>query len=413
VKKVFLLYKNAYGGLSQSAWILSVIMLINRSGSMVVPFLAVYLTTELKFSVEQAGIIMAVFGLGSMVGSYMGGFLTDKFGQFWVQFLSLSLGGLMFIILGQISLFVLLAAWMFLLSVVTDSLRPANAASISLYAKPENITRAFSLNRMAVNLGYSIGPAVGGLLAAVSYSLLFYVDGFTCIVAGFIFFFFFRNKKTNVAHKDIIQEEELTPKGKTAFQDVRYILFAICCVMFAMTFFQLFVTLPLYYRDVYNMHETNIGLLIGLNGLMVFLFEMVIVYLIGQKLAKSKLIIAGTLLAGLSFSLLNLFEGGWVLYLAMIALSFGEIFAMPFMVTYTVERSGPRTRGSYMGMYALSYSTAFVIAPFIGTKIISNYGYMPLWYGAGALSILTAAGFYLTMREEKQPHPVKIPVESH
>lgn len=399
------MYRNAYGGLSQAAWILALIMLINRSGSMVVPFLSVYLTVEVGLTLERAGIILSIFGLGSMAGSFLGGWLTDRFGQFRVQFLSLTVGGLLFFVMGEIRQFEWLAVWIFILSLVTDCLRPANASSIALYARPENITRAFSLNRMAINLGFSIGPAVGGLLAAISYQWLFVTDGLTCIMAGLLFFFFFRGRKPNTPMP--VTEKAAHPASqnikKTAWHDARFLIFILCCTLFAIVFFQLFFTLPLYYRDVYKLSEGGIGLLIGLNGLIVFLFEMVIVYLVGQKADIRMLIISGTLLVGLSFIMLIFISDKWMLYLSMIVLSFAEIFAMPYMVTYTTQRSGPQTMGSYMGLYSLAYATAFVMAPFLGTRIIANIGYDCLWWTSAALSVLSAMGFYFVLRPQSSP----------
>ncbi|MBA3898781.1 MAG: MFS transporter [Bacteroidetes bacterium] len=401
MKRVLLLYKNAYGGLSNAAWLLALIMFINRAGSMVIPFLSIYLITQLKLSVAEVGIVLSAFGLGSMAGSFLGGYLTDRIGQFKVQFMSLTVGGLMFLVLAYVKTYEYLVVWLFLVSTVADSLRPANASSVALYARPENVTRAFSLNRMAVNLGFSIGPAIGGLLAAMSYFWLFMVDGFTCIAAGFLFYFAFRNRKTYQPENSKTSETGEKIKRVSAFKDKRYLAFAFCCCIFATLFFQLFTTLPLYYREIYQLPEENIGLLLGLNGLVVFVFEMVLVYLYGNKFKTHQFIVTGILLTGLSFVLLNLFEGAWILYLAMIVLSFSEIFAMPFMVTYTVERSGAHNKGSYMGLYALSYSTAFVIAPFLGTQIIMHYGFDYLWWFAGVLAIIGALGFYLALNVKK------------
>lgn len=396
--RIIRLYKNAYGGLSPAAWMLALVMLINRSGSMVMPFLSIYLIHELGYDVEKAGVILGIFGLGAMAGSYLGGWLTDKFGQFNVQFLSLTLGGVMFYVLSYVRTYEVLAVYIFLVSMVVDSLRPANAASVALYAKPQNITRAFSLNRMAVNLGFSLGPALGGILAAYSYHWLFMVDGTTCLLAGFLFFFYFRKREPNK------QEAPGTigslPLMKSVWHDGRFVLFCICVVLFASSFFQFFFTLPLYFRDVYKLSEAHIGILLGLNGFIVFVFEMVLVYLIGTRIQGRTLIIFGCLLTGTAFVLLNLFQLPLVLYISVIVVSFGEIFAMPYMITFTTERSGPNTKGSYMGLYSLTYATAFVIAPILGTRLIANYGFNTLWWIIGALSVLTSLGFYLVVNSD-------------
>jgi predicted MFS family arabinose efflux permease len=194
---------------------LSLVMLINRSGTMVIPFLSVYLTGTLGFSINQAGIILSCFGIGSMAGAILGGSATDRYGHFIVQTVSLIGGGILFMLLGFVSGFYAFIAMIMVLSVVYESLRPANASSVAGYAKPENVARAFSLNRMAINLGFSIGPALGGLLAAISYRWLFITDGAGCIIAGLYFFLYFRNRKGNPLpkHDHIHDTAPLLPAG--------------------------------------------------------------------------------------------------------------------------------------------------------------------------------------------------------
>ncbi|GEO06817.1 MFS transporter [Adhaeribacter aerolatus] len=391
MNRVLTLYRNAYGGLSRPAWMLAMVMFINRSGAMVVPFLSVYLTEALGFSLKQAGLALSAFGLGSMCGSFLGGWLTDRVGHFRVQFYSLILGGSFFFMLLQLKSFLPFVGGLFILSLITECLRPANSSSVAFYAKPENLTRAFSLNRMAINLGFSIGPAIGGLLATISYQWLFMADGITCILAGLFFYFYFNSRK---GYQPKIQPEKTVEKSNSSpYQDYPYLVFAFLCTCFAVVFFQFFTTLPLYYRQVYVLSEARIGTLLGLNGFIVFLFEMILIYLIGQRISFTRLIVSGILLNGFSFILLNLVYGQFVLFIAMLLLSMAEIFAMPFMATITVNRSNDHNRGAYMGLYSLSYSAAHILAPYLGTSIVAAYGFTTLWWLAGIFSVLTAIGF--------------------
>lgn len=408
--RVINLYKNAYGGLSEAAWILALVMFINRSGSMVLPFLGVYLTDGLNFDLKQAGLVMSMFGVGSMAGAFIGGWLTDTIGQFKVQVGSLLLGSLMFFLISGITSYYLLIPGIFLLSLISESLRPANASSVSFYAKPENITRAFSLNRMAVNLGFSIGPALGGVIAAISFSWLFIADGITCMAAGLLFFFYFKNKPGNQLknRKANVDNNAKVNHSRSAFTDIRFLLFIIMSILFATCFFQIFTTLPLYFRQEYRLSEYTIGALLASNGLVVFLVEMVLVYTIGNRISIWKLIASGTLLLGLAFISFN-FTGNLILFFGIIALiSLSEILAMPYMVTVTTKRAPVGKQGEYMGLYTFSFSSAFVLAPFLGTRIIDTYGFSTLWYAVGMLALVTAVGFYFAIRwmgieETEQP----------
>lgn len=406
MKSVINLYKNAFGGLSPAAWMLALVILINRSGTMVIPFLSVYLTSSLGFTLVETGWVMGAFGLGAIVGSFLGGWLTDRIGSFKIQTFSLIAGGLMFFALSQIKNFYPLTIFIFCVSVITEMMRPANQLSVASYAKPENVTRAFSLNRMAINLGFSVGPALGGLLAAISYDSLFIADGITCIGAGLVFFFYFRNKQANPNTQRSTPDEDAP--DKSVWHDFSFLGFILLVMCFAMMFFQLFTTWPIYHREYFQLAEQEIGLLLGLNGMIVFLVEMILVYKIGDKIPIHWLIVFGTLLNALAFICLSRIDAKYGLYLACIIISFAEIFAMPFMVTHTVNRSGKRNKGAYMGLYAVGFASAFMFAPLIGTNLISHLGFQNTWMITGIFGVFVAVGFYFILKK----YNVRIPAES-
>jgi predicted MFS family arabinose efflux permease len=172
-------YRNAYSGLSRETWLLSLIMLINRSGTMVVPFMALYLTDpdEMGFSIGKAGVVVGLFGAGAFCGAWLGGRLTDKIGFYPVQLITLTGGGILFMILGQMKTYPLICLFTFLLSFVNEAFRPANSTAIAFYSKEENRTRSYALNRLAINIGWAVGSGLGGFLAHINYELLFWVDG--------------------------------------------------------------------------------------------------------------------------------------------------------------------------------------------------------------------------------------------
>lgn len=180
------LYRDAYTGLSRDTWYLTLVMLINRSGTMVVPFMTIYCTQKLHFTLTQAGFIMGLFGFGSIIGALIGGKITDRFGFYIQQIVALFSGGVMFIVTRYLTSYPLLCVGVFVLSICNESFRPANAAAVAFYSTAENCTRSYSLNRLAVNLGWAVGGALGGFLASVSYGLLFWADGCTNVLAALL-----------------------------------------------------------------------------------------------------------------------------------------------------------------------------------------------------------------------------------
>ncbi|MCU0450440.1 MAG: MFS transporter [Bernardetiaceae bacterium] len=392
---LFQLYRQAYGGLPRAAWLLAGVMLVNRCGTMVVPFLALYLTKARGFGMEQAGDMLSFFGLGAILGSYLGGQLTDRFGYFKVQFWSLLLGGGLFFVLMLAQTYAQVAVCVLVLSTVGEAFRPANSASVAHYNPPQNLPRAYALNRLASNLGFSVGPALGGFLASHSYDWLFVADGLTSIAAAGLIWWFFRPEGGgNRAHQTAASAPTQAPApGRSPYTDGYYLAFMGLVLMFATGFFQLFSTLPLYYKEVYRLSEDQIGWLMTLNGVVVVLVEMVVVYRFGQRPGLLRLISWGTLLSGLAYAMLNwLFHWSW-LVLGMVVLSLGEIFAMPFMASVAVSRATQANRGRYMALYNMAYSAAHVLAPALGTRIAAAWGFPTLWYGVGAAGLLTWLGF--------------------
>ena len=154
------LYEDAYAGLSRSTWWLSLVMLINRSGTMVVPFMTMYMTQHFRVGIGKAAFVMSLFGLGSVAGALLGGRITDKIGFYYVQLCTLAGGGVMFIVLGQMKSYTAICTASFFLSMVNEAFRPANAVAIAHYSKEENRTRSYSLNRLAINLGWAVGGTI-------------------------------------------------------------------------------------------------------------------------------------------------------------------------------------------------------------------------------------------------------------
>ncbi|MGV3765861.1 MAG: MFS transporter [Chitinophagaceae bacterium] len=395
-KQFFQLYLDSYRGLSRPSWMLALIMLINRSGAMVIPFLGIYMTQHLHFSLKETGTVLSCFGLGAVLGSLLGGWLTDRIGNFIVQVSSLFLSVPVFCLLPQLQTPGTLAIGVFVLSVVTETFRPANSVSLVSYAKPENITRAFSLNRMAINLGFSIGPAIGGFLASISYNWLFYGNAITAGAAGIVFFFYFRSLKAK--GQTVKTETPSLAPGKSPWKDAPFLLFSLLCSVYAIIFFQILNTMPVFYRESHGLTEQEIGLLLAFNGMVVFLLEMILVHLAEKSISTMRVIVYGTLLCAFSFFML-LVPGLWALYFGMFLLSVSEILAMPFMSTVTMQRATPRKQGAYMGLNAMAFSIAHIASPLLSTGMAADAGYEALWITTGVASIALATGFWLVMRK--------------
>ena len=404
LQPVVRLYQNAYRGLSPSVWLLAGVMLINRCGTMVLPFMTLYLTQHLNYSVTDAGIIMAVFGAGALVGTFLGGRLTDQFGFYYIQLVSLLFGGFFLIALQFITGFYALCGSVFVFTLLGDSFRPANQAAIAFYSDADTRTRAFSLNRLAINLGWAVGGGLGGWLAGVNYGLLFWVDGLTCIAAGLVLW---RHLPVPAAQfvqpSDPLVTHPSTPLSgpiTSPYRDTLFVAFVVCSSLYFTVFMQLFSIVPLYFKQVLGLTEGRIGALMALNGLLIVVIEMALVYrLEQQKRAKTSLIMVGALLMAVSYMVLG-FTGAFMSALIFILLiTLSEMLAMPFIQSFTVERSSPATRGQYLALYAMGGALAQTLAPAFGSQMVTHFGYPAHWLAVTGLSLVSAGGFWWVGRK--------------
>lgn len=398
--RLFKIYADSFKGLSLESWMLSIVMLINRTGSMVLPFLGVYMIDHLKFSLEQSGLVLACFGVGSVIGSWLGGYLTDKIGEYYVQASALFISVPLFCLYPFFNTPVALGIMVLTQSIVSEVFRPANSVAIAKYARPQNLTRAFSLNRMAVNLGFSIGPALGGLMAAYSYDLLFYGNAFFTLAAGFMYLYFFnrRQKLFRLKKERSAQFEgtEIVPesvKERSPYRDGPFIIFCILCAFFSMCFFQLMNTLPLFYKNDLGLSQSNIGLLMGTNGFVVVIFEMLLVHIAEKRFSPGQTLLYGTLMCALSFFLLAFSPGLAILFLSISLLSLGEILVLPFMATITAQRAGTTNKGAYMGANGMAFSLAFIVSPILGTGIAETFSFSNLWIGTTIILVICSIAF--------------------
>ena len=380
-----------YKNLSKEIWILAFITLINRAGAMVVPFLTLYLTTSLGFTPIEVGYIMTFYGFGSLFGTFLGGKLTDKLGYFKIMYLSLFLGGVSFFILQFLETFWQFSIGLFFLITIIDLFRPAMWVAIQDYSTEETKTRSITLIRLAINLGFSVGPALAGLIIAVlGYKALFWVDSITTIVAGVLFYFYLYQKTKVVVKTKLEKVQQLSP-----YKDFQFLLFWFAIFLMGFTFVQIIEILPLFYHDIIKLDEKTIGLLWALNGGLIFLTEMPIVEKLDKKYNHINLIIIGLVLFALSFLVLNTVYTVWVAIIGMLLLTLGEIFSFPFSNTYAMQRSKKGNQGAYMALYGMTFSVAFILGPNIGMYIIENFGYTTLWYtmiGVLFLSMLILLG---------------------
>jgi len=373
---------------------------------MAVPFMGLYVTQSLHRSEMDAGLIITLFGVGSILGSATGGKLTDIIGFRPVQILSSIIGGLLFILFSTITHFSTLCILSVIISFFSEAFRPANFTAVAHYAKKNTITRSYSLNRLAVNIGWSAGISIAGIIASINYKLLFIVEGSVSILVG-ISILFLLPKVHDFIKK--AKENRSTMVILKPWQDGFYVKFILLTTLFITCAFLMFRVVPVFFKEEWQIDEFAIGIIIGLNGAIIALFEMIMINKIEKKRSPMYFIIIGSVLFAASYLILSAPVSFHLAaaVLTIVIFTGGEMFALPFINTIVISRSNEHNRGLYAAGYTLSWSCAQVVGPLAGFFIAKHLGYNWLWFGLACILLLCAYGF--SMLDKKQEKTILSP----
>lgn len=386
-------YLEAYRGLPREVWLLAIVLFVNRSGMMVFPFLALYLTEELKLNDAAAGWMMSVYGVGAMIGAYLGGRLSENFGALRVQTICMFLAAPLFLLVPLWDNWPQIAVSLLVLAIVNEAVRPANATAIARVTDTEIRPKAYALQRLASNLGFSIGPALGGHIAKVHYGLLFVVDALTTLLAASALLYFFRMRRAENPAKDELPKKT----GSSPLTNNRFVLFLLLKLATYTVFMQFLVTYPLYLHDHFRLEEHQIGYMFAVNTITIVLFEMVLVDY-ARRWPLVRLIGWGSFLCCTGFGMLPFGSSTAYCILAMIVVTIGEMLSFPSSAAYVSRLSPPGNEGRYMGWYTLTHSLAWICAPTLGATI---YDINPttMWLSGLAIGVVVLLGFHFLATE--------------
>ncbi|GIK21466.1 MAG: MFS transporter [Chlorobi bacterium] len=383
--------------LPHDMWALFFTSLINRSGTMVIPFLALYLTKKIGVTPTEAGTALLVYGAAAFIAAPLTGKLSDKIGSIKIMQFSLYGSGLLFFIYSFISDYKLILAATFVLAAVNEAFRPANLSLITEIVTPPQRRMAFALNRLAINAGMSIGPVIGGFLTLIDYHYLFYANAFASIAAG-VYFNSVRWSSLSPAEADIVKEK---PKIKFGILNDKHFLFFLFAIIPAnLVFFQHLGALPLYIVNDLNYSTAAFGLFGSINTVLIIIAEVPLNNMMSNTPYRKSLMI-GASLAGLGFGGFAIAGSTLPLIIAIIIFTFGEMIFFPTTAAYTSEITPPERRGEYMGYYQMTFSFAFSAGPWLGTVVYENFGSAFLWNSALFFGMITAVLMFFI--KEKNP----------
>src|SRR4051812_9074143 len=257
-------------GLPREIWLLFATNLINRAGMMVLPFLVIYLTRALHFSAARAGFIFAVYGATATIAGPISGKLSDRIGALPIMRASLLTSGVALFLYPFARSFAAVVAVTVAWAACSELFRPASLAAIAHVVSADQRKPAFALNRLAINLGMSIGPALGGFLATVSFRSMFVVDGLTTILAAIVLMLSGWSLPTGGTDH---QSQKHHGETSTILGDRKLVVFLVAEFLVAIVFYQHESTLSLFMVDYLDFSPAFYGALFTINTLLIVALE--------------------------------------------------------------------------------------------------------------------------------------------
>lgn len=394
--------------LPRSFWILFAGTFINRFGTFVWPFLAIYLTRQ-GYSITAASFAVSAFAVGSLCGGLTGGWLADHFGRRNTIVLGTFLSAISFMLLYAAGSLPAIIACTLLTGFTSGIYHPAIGALLADIVPEAQRVRAYAAMRVAANAGFACGAATGGVLAHYSFFWLFAGDAISTALYGCIAFIWLPHGLRTAREKTARWGESLRHiAGDRPFVAlwISAFLAALVYAQFASTYSLHIIRSGLNF-DAFGFHigpETVYGLLVGWNGAFVTLAELPLTSATLRFDAR-RVMAVGYILVGLGFAMNAFAHTIFALWVAMTIFTIGEMISAP-MTSAQVARFAPeRMRGRYMGALGLSWNIAGIFGPLIGFRLLA-FEPLLVWLLCGALGLAAAFTIWRFGRPADTPAPI-------
>ncbi|HEY7489326.1 MAG TPA: MFS transporter [Streptosporangiaceae bacterium] len=372
------------GGFPRAFWVLWAGTLINRLGTMVEPFLGLYLTTVRGMSLAQTGLVLAVLGVGSVFAQLMGGWLADRIGRRATLAGSMLTNGLALLALGYADGLAAIVIATLVLGLTLDMYRPASSALVADLVPPSDRPRAYGLIYWVVNLGFAVAMVLGGTLARAGFAWLFWVDALTC--AAFAALVWRAVPETRVRRRSAAR----VARGfADVLRDRVMVAYTLLQLAFTFVLMQSLTTLPLA-MNADGLAPHDFGLVAGLNGIVIISVQPWVSPWAARR-DYSVVIAAGFLIVGTGYGLTSLAGPLWTYAGTVFVWTLGEILVASVGQAVVADLAPAHLRGRYSGLWGIAWSGGFLLAPLIGTRLLA-VGAPVLWLTCAALCTAAAGG---------------------
>jgi MFS family permease len=402
--------KRLYAEYPRQFWLLYAGMLISATGgSMVWPFMTIYVRQRLGIPLTTVGLLLAINSGSALVATLIAGPVADRLGRKGVMVLSLFSRCTVFV---AMSLADSLPAWAVLMAAsgaLNPLFRVGTNAMVADLLPADRRAGAYALIRMSANVGVAIGPAVGGFIASVSYAYAFYAGAAASAVFGLLVLFFVR-ETLPLAQQE--PDEAATNGGATngrpasgsreggygrLLRDRPFLAFCAISVLAIIPASLMFVLLPIYAKELFGMPESQYGFVMATNAAMVVLLQFPITRST-ERFPPLVVMAAGALVYALGVGSVALGSAFPHFLLSMVVLTFGEMLLVPTGTTLTANLSPPDMRGRYMGFYGLTWEVGIGIGPVLGGFLNDRIAPVAIWYGGLVTGLVATLGYLVLGR---------------
>jgi len=389
--------RTVYAEYPRQFWILLGSSFIDSvGGAMMFPYFTLYLTKRFGVGMTEVGLVFAVFSITGVIGSTIGGALTDRLGRKSMLIFGLVASATSTLLMGLANSFALFVTVALVVGMMANTGQPAQRAMVADLLPAEKRTQGFAMLRVVHNAAVALGPAIGGFVAARSYMALFVTDAIASTITATILYFAIRESRPISASEAAGEAQPgiLKTFGGyfVALRNGTFMLFMGAYLLQIMASQQMFSTLPVFMRDYRGFSEQSFGFVVTLNGLMVVLFQFPITRAC-SKIARLRLMALGAVFYALGLVMFGLVTPYVLFLLAMGIATIGEMMTAPTSQAMASELAPEDMRGRFMAVYGLSWSVSSAIAPTLAGIVIDGGHANWVWYGASILGLVAAAAY--------------------
>lgn len=376
-------------------WIIVGVHFVDKIGAtLVFPFFALYITGEFGVGMTEAGILLGLLSLAGILGSVVGGALTDRLGRRKLILFGLITSAVSALLLGSVDEF----AWLFpvaaLVGLFSEVGGPAHAAMIADILPPARRHEGFGILRVVGNMAWLVGPTVGGFVARSSFFALFVIDAaISCGVAVLVYLFMAETRPAPHARDVEAGFLETLRNYRVVLGDRAFLAFTVAAVLMGMVYIQMYNSLSVYLRDHHGIEPQGYGVLLTTSAITVICFQFWMMRVIKMQ-PQFLLMAAGTLFYLVGFGMFGVVSAYWLFLLAVVIITIGEMIVIPTSQTLAAVFARIDMRGRYMAAFGLSVSIPASIGPLAAGIVLDNYAPNLLWSLSAIVCAVSAGGFY-------------------